>query len=220
MSQLFCSRRASSTGQALPSPSKFVPRGREQRMAWSIALSPFLGGATFHSLETWGFYWEEVIPERDRGKGCCHYLCGPLESPSKPRRKTGSRSELKDALEKVPEPLQLFNLTAWNSWARTPPTPDASFFLSFPSLPRLSPVSPLLHKPNPANWGKKRDEGPREAEGFNRRGWRLGICITGRRSAEEKTRAAEIECQEGRHRTEGLGTLRGKGSHSITFLFQ
>lgn len=180
MSQLFCSRRASSTGQALPSPSKFVPRGREQRMAWSIALSSFLGGATFHSLEAWGFYWEEVIPERGRGKGCCHYLCGPLESPSKPRRKTGSSSELKDALEKVPEPLQLFSLTAWNSWARTPPTPDASFFLSFPSLPRLSPVSWLLHKPNPANWGKKReDEGPREAEGINRRGWRLGICITG-----------------------------------------
>lgn len=134
MSQLFCSRAASSAGQALPSPSKFVPRGAEQWMAWRSALSPFLGGATFHSVPVWDFYWEEVVPERDRGKGCCRYLCGPLESPSKPRRKSGSSRELKDALEKVPEPLQLFSLRAWNSWARTVYTLSAptSFFPSSP----------------------------------------------------------------------------------------
>ena len=174
MSQLFCSRRASSAGQALPNPSKFVPGGREQRTAWSSALGPFLGGATFHSLEAWDFYWEEVVPERGRGKGCCHYLCGPLESPSKPRRKTGSSSEM---------PWRRFQNHYSSSVSRLEtvgpgplPPPRTSFFLSFPSLPRLSPVSALLHKPDLANWGQKReDEGPRGAKhrkkGFNRSGW-------------------------------------------------
>lgn len=47
-------------------------------MAWSSALSPFLGGATFHSLEAWGFNWEEVVPERGRGKGVLSLLVWSL----------------------------------------------------------------------------------------------------------------------------------------------
>ena len=150
-------------------------------------------------------------------------MCGPLESPSKPKRKRGSNSELKDALEKVPEPLQRFSLTAWNIWSRTPPTPPhISFFLPSPSLPRLAPMSTLLHKPNPANWDRKEKMRVPVGQSTGRkgltdrdRGSEVALLVGGlQRKKPEQQKLSAME--EGRGQR-GREPPRGKGSHQYHF---